>query len=230
MPITHNTSLPASSKSIHSLNNVYMSTSPGSNVPLGNSKHYLNQKHPRTGTDNAPFYGETLPKRRWPHNIQEEFAADLCRLFVACNGAWWAVEHPFCRYFFTKWISKAVLPGRKTLSGWILDNEAEKVVNRMRQQVNGKFATGQSDGWKNISKTSLIGSIINVESTVSYLHLLDHKNSIDKHSYSPALAFECLWYLCSCEECWELAWHCCWRDTILYRGSVNNNCCLVYGC
>ena len=36
----------------------------------------------------------------------------------------------------------------------------------MKSKVSGKFATGQCDGWKNIAKTSLIASMINVEYVV----------------------------------------------------------------
>ncbi|KIK76711.1 hypothetical protein PAXRUDRAFT_76299, partial [Paxillus rubicundulus Ve08.2h10] len=57
------------------------------------------------------------------------------------------------------------MPGRKQLSGRILDEEADKVVEEMKQVLKGKFATGQSDGWKNITKTSLVASLINVEYT-----------------------------------------------------------------
>lgn len=36
----------------------------------------------------------------------------------------------------------------------------------MRQEVHGRYVTGQCDGWKNISKDSLVASMINVEYTV----------------------------------------------------------------
>ncbi|KIK75505.1 hypothetical protein PAXRUDRAFT_172667 [Paxillus rubicundulus Ve08.2h10] len=56
-----------------------------------------------------------------------------------------------------------MVPGRKQLSGHIIDEEADKVVEGMKQVLKGTFATGQSDGWKNIMKTSLVASLINVE-------------------------------------------------------------------
>ncbi|KIK79699.1 hypothetical protein PAXRUDRAFT_160608 [Paxillus rubicundulus Ve08.2h10] len=56
-----------------------------------------------------------------------------------------------------------MVAGRKQLSGCILDEEAGKVVEEMKQVLKENFVMGQSDGWKNITKTSLVASLINVE-------------------------------------------------------------------
>lgn len=42
------------------------------------------------------------------------------------------------------------------------------MIDRMKGQVKGHFATGQSDSWKNIAKTSLVASMINVEYKVQF--------------------------------------------------------------
>ncbi|KIK82178.1 hypothetical protein PAXRUDRAFT_154379 [Paxillus rubicundulus Ve08.2h10] len=55
------------------------------------------------------------------------------------------------------------MPGSKQLSGRILNEEAEKVIEGMKPKVNNRFVTGQCDGWKNIVKSSIITSTINVE-------------------------------------------------------------------
>ncbi|KZT63079.1 hypothetical protein DAEQUDRAFT_681006, partial [Daedalea quercina L-15889] len=91
------------------------------------------------------------------------FTADLCKLFIIANIAWYALEIPFFCYFFLKWISPANLPGQKELSGCMLNEEAAKVTDHMRLEVKGHYATGQSDGWKNISKDHIIATIINAE-------------------------------------------------------------------
>ncbi|PCH39629.1 hypothetical protein WOLCODRAFT_85990, partial [Wolfiporia cocos MD-104 SS10] len=57
--------------------------------------------------------------------------------------------------------------------GRILKEEAEKVLEDMRRKVNAKFATGQTDGWKNIAKSLLIGSIVNVEFAPWLLNIFD---------------------------------------------------------
>ncbi|KII90039.1 hypothetical protein PLICRDRAFT_76459, partial [Plicaturopsis crispa FD-325 SS-3] len=51
----------------------------------------------------------------------------------------------------------------RELSGCILDEEAHKVLEGMKPAVRGKVATGQCDGWKSNTKTSLIASMMNVE-------------------------------------------------------------------
>lgn len=128
------------------------------------------QRQKTANSDDVPaemFYAEVgVPRSTWTRENQEQFAADVCRLMIICNIAWWAVEQPYWREFFRKWTPGSLMPGRKELSGRILDEEAAKVVNRMKIKVKGKNATGQCDGWKNVSKTSLIGSMINVEYTV----------------------------------------------------------------
>ncbi|KAK7684286.1 hypothetical protein QCA50_012610 [Cerrena zonata] len=43
----------------------------------------------------------------------------------------------------------------------------------MKMKVSGKFGTGQCDGWKNIAKTSLIVSMINVEYVPWLLNVFD---------------------------------------------------------
>ncbi|KAI0731582.1 hypothetical protein C8Q72DRAFT_970140 [Fomitopsis betulina] len=62
-----------------------------------------------------------------------------------------------------KYVGQANLPGRKELSGRVLDEQADKVTERMKAEVKGCYVTGQCDGWKNISKDHIIATIINAE-------------------------------------------------------------------
>ncbi|KZT64568.1 hypothetical protein DAEQUDRAFT_678347, partial [Daedalea quercina L-15889] len=139
------------------------------------AKRALHERLRRTGT-NSSVADEQLsgamssteqswPPRAasWPQWYQNEFAADLCKLFIVANIAWYALEIPFFRYFFTKYMGQANLPGRKELSGHILDEEADKVTKHMQSDVKGRYVTGQCDGWKNISKDHIIATIINAE-------------------------------------------------------------------
>ncbi|KAI0363380.1 hypothetical protein BV20DRAFT_958420, partial [Pilatotrama ljubarskyi] len=109
----------------------------------------------------------------WTRQTQDEFEADLCRLFVACNIAWAAVDHPFFRVFFSRWLSQAIIPNRKALSGRILDKEAERVAASMKDASRGRFATGQCDGWKNITRESLAASTVNIEYTPWLLNVFN---------------------------------------------------------
>lgn len=117
----------------------------------------------------SSFYGETLPKPSMSREQQSEFAADVCRLLVICNIAWWAVDQPYWRAFFEKWQPAAYMPGRKELSGRILNDEAEKVKGKMKGKVKGHYGSGQNDGWKNIAKTSLIASMVMICYVVSQI-------------------------------------------------------------
>ncbi|KIK78817.1 hypothetical protein PAXRUDRAFT_162969 [Paxillus rubicundulus Ve08.2h10] len=65
------------------------------------------------------------------------------------------------------------MPGSKQLSGRILDEEAEKVIEGMKPKVKNRFATGQCDGWKNIVKSSIVASMINVEHVPYLLNTCD---------------------------------------------------------
>ena len=115
-----------------------------------------------------PFFAEVLepPKLKWSVELQEQFRAELCMLMIATNTAWWAVDHPYVHWWFSRWVPGAQVPGRKLLSGPVLDDLSRSVEQEMKSKVCGKFATGQCDGWKNIAKTSLIASMINVEYVV----------------------------------------------------------------
>ncbi len=76
---------------------------------------------------------------------------------------WWAVEHPYRRMFFQNWVPGCVMPGCEKVSGSLLERAAEGVVGKMKKKVQGRYGTGQCDGWKNVAKTSLITLMVNVE-------------------------------------------------------------------
>ncbi|KAI0041872.1 hypothetical protein FA95DRAFT_1576106 [Auriscalpium vulgare] len=114
-----------------------------------------------------------MPSRHWTPEERQKFEADLCSLLIISNTAWWAVEHPFWRYFFKTWIPDSQVPGREALSGRVLDEQAKKVEDRMKLDVQGRYGTGQCDGWKNVTRASLIGSMVNVEYTPHLLNLYE---------------------------------------------------------
>lgn len=95
-------------------------------------------------------------------DIQKEFAADLCRLFVALNLAWNAAAHPETKAFFARWLPHLHVPDRRTLSGPLLRAEKQKVVARIRSKVHGKYAMLQCDGWRNVARISIVTSMMTV--------------------------------------------------------------------
>ncbi|KAF5354454.1 hypothetical protein D9758_012384 [Tetrapyrgos nigripes] len=62
---------------------------------------------------------------------------------------------------------------RDVLSGQILNEEVGKADMETRAEVNGQFGTGQSDRWKNITKRSLITSMVNINYKTHLLNVAD---------------------------------------------------------
>ncbi|THU82932.1 hypothetical protein K435DRAFT_795344 [Dendrothele bispora CBS 962.96] len=96
-------------------------------------------------------------------SYRAEFNAHLCCLLVSGLVAWRTVGIPYWQLFFAKWVSGASLPTCKQFSGRILDEEAEKSQSGMRSETVGLYEMGQCDGWKNVTKSSLVTSMVNVE-------------------------------------------------------------------
>ena len=119
----------------------------------------------RSRSSTSSFGYDSTPQ--WSSGRQEEFDDDMLKLFVSCGFAWNSANNPQMGLFVEKWIPGAKVPDRKSLSGRILDREVAKVEARTRERVQGKVATGQCDGWKNVAKTSIVTSMITVEHVVS---------------------------------------------------------------
>ncbi|KZV67741.1 hypothetical protein PENSPDRAFT_583503 [Peniophora sp. CONT] len=118
-----------------------------------------------------PFYGvsygsngtPTTSGTGWTAEKRRQFAADMLRLLIAINAAYMSVEHPYWRHFFSVWVPGCTVPTRADVSGQVLDEEADRVTKIMKDEVEGHYGTGQSDGWKSEAKEALVGSMVNVE-------------------------------------------------------------------
>ncbi|KAJ7938616.1 hypothetical protein B0H13DRAFT_1851561 [Mycena leptocephala] len=66
----------------------------------------LNVVHPVP--DSLPI--STSSPRMWDPPKQEEFAEDLCKLFIACNVAWNSAANPELLLFFSKYVPEAKIP------------------------------------------------------------------------------------------------------------------------
>lgn len=101
---------------------------------------------------------------------QEEFESDLCKLFIAANIPWYGAQNAELYLFVNKWVPGAKVPDRRKLSGELLDKETEEVVKKTRSMVKAKPATGVSDMWKNVARTDVLTSLMNVERKVQCAH------------------------------------------------------------
>ncbi|KAJ7747620.1 ribonuclease H-like domain-containing protein [Mycena maculata] len=131
--------------------------------PLPESTHPdgVTAANKRQRTSVASAYSQA--PESWDVPAQEEFAQDLCKLFVTNRWAWQTVENPKFKIFFAKYLPAVKLPDRRVLSGRILSVEAKKVILRTRKITEGKLASYSEHGWTNIAKTHLDTSLISVE-------------------------------------------------------------------
>jgi len=123
----------------------------------------------RAKTDSLSFGDVTAAVTDWAAGRQQEFNEDLLKLFVSCGFAWNAASNPQLGLFIEKYIPGSQVPDRRALAGRILDDEVAKVEARTKERINGKVATGQCDGWKNVAKTSVVTSMITVEHEVKLI-------------------------------------------------------------
>ncbi|KAJ7735370.1 ribonuclease H-like domain-containing protein [Mycena metata] len=105
----------------------------------------------------------------WDPSGQQEFAEDLCKLFIACNIAWNSANNPQLLLFFSKYLPAAKIPDRRVLSGRVLDTLVGQIETEMKEQVSGKLGMGQCDGWKTGAQASIVTTSVTVEAK---LHLI----------------------------------------------------------
>ncbi|KDQ11884.1 hypothetical protein BOTBODRAFT_162332 [Botryobasidium botryosum FD-172 SS1] len=111
---------------------------------------------------------------------QSEFS-DLCRTFVSAGWAWSTIDNPEVRALFAKYIPGAAVPGRKKLSGPLLQIELKKVEDRITKRMAGHYGTLQCDGWKNVKKNHLLAFMVSAAGEVHCTHVHNvsaaHKNA-----------------------------------------------------
>jgi hypothetical protein len=95
---------------------------------------------------------------------QSSFNADFLRLLIAISAPFAAANNPYTRYFVEKWCARPEIhvPSADVLSGRVLNEESEKVVDGWRSTTRGQYGSGSSDGWKNIARHHLVTSVLNV--------------------------------------------------------------------
>lgn len=69
--------------------------------------------------------------------------------------------------FVEKWIPGTIVPNRWTLSGPILDCEAEKVKEKLKPKLKEWKATFQTNRWKNKAKQAIVVTMVSVDFEVS---------------------------------------------------------------
>ncbi|KAF8593718.1 hypothetical protein BDV93DRAFT_460449 [Ceratobasidium sp. AG-I] len=115
---------------------------------------------------------------------QKRFETDLCKLFVANGYPWSSVNNPETHIFYNTWFPEISLPDRHKLSGPILQRQVNAANDSMHDAIKGRIATGMSDGWKNIRRTSLLASMLSVDYksyTVKVHDITAERKTADNH-------------------------------------------------
>lgn len=103
-----------------------------------------------------------------PSGDQATFELLLCRTAASTGWSWNSLNDPEFIHLMKALRPDLKVPDRRTLSGPVLSQEVLRVVNDLKQVVEGRLATGMCDGWKNVSKTSLVASMVTVDYQVSF--------------------------------------------------------------
>ena len=103
-----------------------------------------------------------------PSGDQALFEVLLCRTAASTGWSWNSLNDPEFVHLMRLLQPDLKVPDRRTLSGTILDQEVSRVVGDLKQIVEGRLATGMCDGWKNVSKTAVVASMITVDYQVCY--------------------------------------------------------------
>lgn len=80
----------------------------------------------------------------------------LVRAWVSAGVSWNAIDNPEMRELFLFLNPSANIPHQKKLSGPLLRQEVVLTEGELRNKVKGALTTLQCDGWKDVSKKSLI--------------------------------------------------------------------------
>ncbi|QRV88198.1 hypothetical protein RhiJN_16216 [Ceratobasidium sp. AG-Ba] len=111
------------------------------------------------------------------HVNQEWFETSLCRTAASAGWSWNSINDPEFRRMMKGMRPDLEIPDRRTISGRVLDKELVQVTSELRDRVAGKLATGMCDGWKNITRASLIACMITVDEQAHITKIYDASGS-----------------------------------------------------
>ncbi|KAF8334907.1 uncharacterized protein EI90DRAFT_3288007 [Cantharellus anzutake] len=124
-------------------------------------------------TVNVPTHQQSFSQLP-PHLPDQDQTAIEQQLLHATVSAGWSflsVNDPEVTKLFSMLNPGFKLPTRKCLSGKILDVEYNLHQEGLTQMMDGAYATGQCDGWKDTSKNHIIAFMISAMGTVHVTHV-----------------------------------------------------------
>ncbi|KAI0072875.1 hypothetical protein K474DRAFT_1650318 [Panus rudis PR-1116 ss-1] len=126
-------------------------------------KNFTIPRESRNSKSSAPPIID--PGEPWTATKNDQFARDLCKLFIACDFAWNAADNIQLQLFFAKYIPQAKVPDRRKLSGIYLDQEVTVAENKTKADIAGRLGTLQCDGWRNVAKVPVVTSMVSASQT-----------------------------------------------------------------
>ena len=128
----------------------------------------LHQSHAAPSTP-PPSY-QSLPTLLPPHGTPAgdtpEIDQQFLRAFISAGWSYNSVTDPEVKKLFAMMNSHYKVPNRNKLSGPLLDREFECTQKRITERQRGHYATGQCDGWKDLSKNSLLAFLVTANGEV----------------------------------------------------------------
>ncbi|KAG8879540.1 hypothetical protein FRC20_000112 [Serendipita sp. 405] len=114
---------------------------------------------------------QVTTKPKWDEQQQDVFNKNLCRLFIASGFSWNTLSNPEFKRFARIHLGDPPLPSRQTLAGRVLRDLVNEVEGNVQKEISGQMGTGQCDGWKNITRTAVVASIVTVRGRPHILHV-----------------------------------------------------------
>jgi hypothetical protein len=103
---------------------------------------------------------------KWNDEMTHAFNKDIIRFIASSNSSFNIVSNPSFQHIMRKWAGNPPLATRQALRQKYLKEVVEEVEQDARQEMEGKLAMGQCDGWKNVAKASLVVILATVEDRV----------------------------------------------------------------
>ena len=96
----------------------------------------------------------------WPKTRQEAQEKQMLRTFISNGWAFLGADNPEFRKFMDGFQSGFRYPNRNKLSGPLLTAEFRATQDGLMKLQKGSYATGQCDGWKDISRNHLVAFMV----------------------------------------------------------------------
>ena len=116
----------------------------------------------------TPVSGLTLQTTQTQSSTQQtRFEEYICRIACSNGWSWNSLNNPEFLEMIAEIRPDLKVPNRHALGGRLLESQVMNAKTQLKNHVQSGLATGMCDGWKNVSKTSLLASMATVNYQVN---------------------------------------------------------------